>query len=442
MSRFLVVSGACTALRLSVRGVGSVRLGRSLECEIQVTEDGIQPLHAEIVLGPPLSVRALAPEVAVMLGPEAASSSELERPVEPGATDWVGPQERIRVGPLELLLAEGLPSDGVPRLPDLAEPNWHIPSVDPAMRAVEDLLQQAAASEDPVLVLGDTGTGKDVTAREIHRRSTRASGPFLRVGAVEIGDEGFASSILRQASGGSLLIDEVSVLSDRAQLALARHLESYVPDGPRWIATSNQDLDRLVADGLFRKDLFFRLARLRIELPPLHRRPADIGPFAQAFLGARGVDAPLSRAVLEALERYPWPGNLRELETVMARAALASGGAPIDLVHLPPPLQSPWPRASEPPLRPAEPHAAPPSAAAEDEVPSSGGDLEAAGAGSAASPLGPSLREEMAALERRRILEALERCPNQTEAARALGIPLRTFLNRMDALGIPRARKK
>jgi DNA-binding NtrC family response regulator len=284
--------------------------------------------------------------------------------------------------------------------------------VDPAMASVERLAAQAAESDEPVLVLGETGTGKDLLVAELHRRSPRAPKPLVRLSAVEIDAEGPAAQAIARAAGGTLLLDEVSALSPRAQLALTQWLERGALAGVRVVATSNQDLEASVQSGTFRKDLFFRLARFRLDLPPLRERRSDIRAFTSAILAAHGIAAPPSLAVLDALERYRWPGNVRELEGALGRAAAASGGAPLQLEHLPPEIAGDASSAA----------VEAPSADAEES--------------------GMSLRDEMAALERRRILEALERHPTQTEAAKALGIPLRTFLNRMDALGIPRARKK
>ena len=300
-----------------------------------------------------------------------------------------------------------------------------IVSDEPAMLEVEQLLDQASKGDEPILIIGETGTGKDRLVEELHQRSSRRHGPLVRIAAIDISDHGISSDTIQRASGGTLVIDEVSALDPKTQLTLARDLEHGRLIHTRVVATSNQSVEQLVAQASFRKDLFFRLARFRLELPPLRERPQDIAALTSAFVSEKGVP-PLSPDLLELFKSYPWPGNIRELESVISRAVLASGGQEINRVHLPSELihNSGELRSSVRAQDPAE-----------------------VTLGASQNPQDRnqetlSLRDEIAALEHRRILEALEHYPTQTEAAKALGIPLRTFLNRMDSLGIPRARKK
>lgn len=294
------------------------------------------------------------------------------------------------------------------------------PSMVPVMRLVDQVAQTSA----PVLVLGETGTGKDVLAQLVHERSDRATGPFVRVNCIDLPDtflEDPNTNFLAGAAGGTVLLDQVGGLTPRAQVSLGYLLEesSAAEHDVRFIATSNQDLASEVEQGNFRKDLYFRLNRVTIAVPPLRERRPDIVPLAEHFAaavcaesGRRPVPKP-TRAAAAQLEAYSWPGNLRELRNVVERAVLTTAGDTLAVEALPPEIAG---------------HAPEPATPRSETVP---------GAGKKPT----NLREEIAALEKRRILEALEAYPNQTEAAKALGIPLRTFLNRLDALGIPRARK-
>lgn len=299
-----------------------------------------------------------------------------------------------------------------------------------AMQEVARMVDQVAKTSSHVLILGETGVGKEVVAQMIHDRSDRAGRPFVRVSCVDLEDRSIEEAdegeepLLFKAQGGTLLLDEVGGLSSRAQLSLGHLLEKWAASSRtarrqavRVIATSNQDLEAAVEAGDFRKDLFFRLNRVAITVPPLREHLEDVGPLARAFLerteGAKQIDD----GVLRALESYSWPGNVRELRNVVERAAMMARADTIALADLPDQILG----GKAPPPPPSQP-------AATQATSSSGGAPK-------------SLREEMAELEKRRILEALEKYPTQTDAAKALDIPLRTFLNRLDALGIPRARK-
>ncbi|MCK6550459.1 sigma 54-interacting transcriptional regulator [Myxococcota bacterium] len=306
------------------------------------------------------------------------------------------------------------------------------------MRDVLALVDRVAEGTTPVLILGETGAGKDAVAERLHGRSGRA--PLVRLGGAELEAalvEGDGAAVFARASGGTVLVDEVGGLSPRAQLALGRVVER---SDVRFVATSNHDLKADVRRGTFRKDLFFRLNRVTIELPPLRARVDDIVPLAELFVrqlapSARRTRAPrLSEGAKAALVAHRWPGNVRELKNVIERALFVAPSDVIGAEHLVldvlgddeatlPPDERP---KSAEPRRADAPRAEAPRAEAPRE-------------GEARAQV--SLRDEMAALERRRITEALEAYPTQAEAAKALDIPLRTFLNRLDALGIARPRK-
>jgi transcriptional regulator with GAF, ATPase, and Fis domain len=240
----------------------------------------------------------------------------------------------------------------------------------------------AAPSDVPVLILGETGSGKEVVARAIHSRSRRASGPFLRAncGAIPAGlvdSELFGhergsftgAAALRKgwferADCGTLFLDEVGELPPHAQVRLLRLLQ----DGTfervggqktlhvdvRIVAATHRDLRAMVAEGGFREDLWYRLAIFPIEVPPLRERPEDVPPLANHFAlrAATRFGTPPripTREDLDLLVAYPWPGNVRELAAVIERAVILGNGERLEVASAlgvaPPPDAGSWARA-------------------------------------------------------------------------------------------------
>jgi DNA-binding NtrC family response regulator len=303
---------------------------------------------------------------------------------------------------------------------------------DGPMAQVHRLVEHVAASSLSVLVLGETGTGKEVVAEAIHRFSKRAKGPFVRLNCAALPETLLESELfghekgaftgaiaskpglVEAADGGTLFLDEMGELPLLTQAKLLRVLEarevqrlgSVVPKKVdlRIVAATNVDLEAAVRQGKFRLDLYHRLDGVSIAIPPLRARKAEILPLARLFLAkaceAEGIAAPaVTSAAEQALVAHAWPGNVRELRNVVARAAVLAGGSPITPVH----------------LRLGHDVAAPSTAAADE----AGGDGE-----------------------RERVLAVLDRCGgNQSRAARELGIPRRTLLRRLDEYGVPRPRK-
>ncbi len=238
----------------------------------------------------------------------------------------------------------------------------HAIFADPASRAFEERLALLAPTDATVLIMGETGTGKEVAARELHARSGR-TGPFLAVncGAMTeslaeaelFGHEkgAFTGALKSQmgwfeaASGGTLLLDEVGELPLSMQAKLLRVLQereitrvgSRVPRSinARIVAATNVDLEAASAAGQFRRDLLFRLAVATVTLRPLRHRRQDIEPMAQYFLAQYGPRfrrpaQVFTAEALDCLTRYDWPGNVRELDNVVHRAVLLTTGAVID----------------------------------------------------------------------------------------------------------------
>jgi DNA-binding NtrC family response regulator len=233
-------------------------------------------------------------------------------------------------------------------------------------RQVLALINKAAQFDVPVLIEGETGTGKELAARAIHYQGARSEGPFIPINCGALPDSlienelfghrrgAFTDAridrpgIVSLACGGTLFLDEIDSLSAKAQVTLLRFLQDqrFRPLGGqvqeqgnvRIVAASNKSLDRLVEAGEFRMDLLYRLKLLHFTLPSLRERRGDISLLAEYFIQAgskrfRTAALPLDAATLEWFERYHWPGNIRELENLIHRELLFAEG---DYLSIPP----------------------------------------------------------------------------------------------------------
>jgi DNA-binding NtrC family response regulator len=226
--------------------------------------------------------------------------------------------------------------------------------------SLERLIELAVKNDDvPVLIVGETGTGKGFVARRIHDRSARAALPFVEVNGASLNATFLESELfghergaftdakqakrglLEVAGRGTLFLDEVGELVMDVQPKLLKVLEersfrrlggtTELSSDARVLAATNQPLEQRMREGRFRADLFYRLQVLTLTLPPLRDRPGELAALAQAFLPR---NARLSVAALRAIERYGWPGNVRELKNTLWRAALLAEGAEIEPRHL------------------------------------------------------------------------------------------------------------
>ena len=333
---------------------------------------------------------------------------------------------------------------GGPEAPAPAAPAVVV--ADPAMERVHRLIRRVAPGHINVLLLGETGVGKEVAAEMVHRLSKRAGGPFLRLNCggfsetlleselfghekgAFTGAHQAKTGLLESAEGGTVFLDEIGELPAALQVKLLRVLEDrqVMRVGAlrprqidvRFVAATNRNLEEEVARGGFREDLFYRVNGIAIVIPPLRERVGEIRQLARLFVtqaaGAAGLPEPrLSDEALELLESYAWPGNIRELRNVMERAVLLSTDDLITDEHLP------------------------------TEKMRTGGVARAAGEQPPGAGRGASLRDDVDELERRRILDALDSCSgNQTRAARMLGISRNTLAARLEQFGIPRPRKR
>lgn len=246
-------------------------------------------------------------------------------------------------------------------------------SEDPASKAVLELARKVAETSTTLLITGESGTGKDHLARLIHELGPRRDAPFLKIDCASLPQELVESELfghergaftgaverklgrLEMADGGTIVLDEVAALSPATQSKLLRVLEERqferlggtetITINARLVALTNADLARLVSEGQFREDLFFRLSVLTIPVPALRARPADILPLAETLL-ARGArvhgraEVTFSDAVKKMLVMYSWPGNVRELRNAIERALVFSGGASLIPEDFPEPVRA------------------------------------------------------------------------------------------------------
>jgi formate hydrogenlyase transcriptional activator len=227
----------------------------------------------------------------------------------------------------------------------------------PALTAVLSQVSKVASSESTVLITGETGTGKELVARAIHRRSRRASRGFVAVNCAAIPRDLIASELFGHekgaftgalqrrlgrfelADGGTIFLDEVGELASDTQVALLRVLQERefervggqhpIRVDVRVIAATNRDLAEAVADGTFRQDLFYRLNVFPLEMPPLRERQDDIAVLVEYFINRYARKAGktirrVSKRTLDLLKAYPWPGNVRELQNVIERSVIVS----------------------------------------------------------------------------------------------------------------------
>jgi len=241
------------------------------------------------------------------------------------------------------------------------------------MRRVRAVLERAAPSGLPVLIHGASGTGKELAARALHEQSNRREGPFVTENVAALpetlieselfgykkgaftGAESDREGMFERATGGTLFLDEIGEMPLELQAKLLRVLEDKRVDrindtvsravDVRILVATNQDLARLVAEGRFREDLYYRMNVVALEVPPLRRRREDIPVLAEFFIRTyRGPDAlrkvRLSKAAARALESYGWPGNVRELRNCIEQALILGDGRTIRLADLPPQVRA------------------------------------------------------------------------------------------------------
>jgi two-component system response regulator AtoC len=308
-----------------------------------------------------------------------------------------------------------------------------------SMRAIEQALHKVAPTVATVLLLGESGVGKELAARSVHRWSARAAGPFVAVNCAALSAElleselfghekgAFTGAHARQrgrielADGGTFFLDEVGELAPPLQAKLLRVLQEkrfervggrqVVDADVRWVAATNRNLAQMVQEGSFRGDLYHRLSLFPVHLPALRDRREDIGPLADYLIRRIGVslarpDLTLTEGARSALAGASWPGNVRELANVLERSAILADASVIDgddLALLP-------------------------------QVDPRAGFGVAAGMGADADAAAPTTITD---IERHAIERALATTGgNRRQAAARLGMPLRTFYDKLKRYGI------
>jgi DNA-binding NtrC family response regulator len=244
----------------------------------------------------------------------------------------------------------------------------------PQMEALKKTIEQIAPTEATVLILGETGTGKELVAKAIHHLSNRAENRFLAINCGAFSEEllanelfghekeaftgarGVKKGLLEVAPGGTIFLDEIGDMPLSMQVKLLRVLQektlirvggtSEIPVDIRILAATNKDLKREVERGAFRQDLYYRINVVSLHVPTLAERKDDIPllcrHFLERFAAAQGKEIPkISPAVMEILMAYEFPGNIRELENIMERAVTLCAGPTIELAHLPLDFQQP-----------------------------------------------------------------------------------------------------
>ena len=253
----------------------------------------------------------------------------------------------------------------------------------PMMQALRDRVEKVAGTDFTVLIEGESGTGKELVARHIHELSWRRRGPFVAVNCAALVETLLEAELFgiedrtatgvkgrrgkfENADGGTLFLDEVSDLSLSAQAKLLRAIQDLAVERVggngfrrvdlRVVAASNRPLSALVAKGLFRADLFYRLSGVEVHVPTLRSRPGDVLELAEHFLSRhRDTRAlTLSRPAADALQLYDWPGNVRELERLIERAVALAAGASVEVDDLPPHVRGQYAEVFEPSIGSAE----------------------------------------------------------------------------------------
>jgi two-component system, NtrC family, response regulator AtoC len=434
-SAFLLVVGRDSYATYNLPASGSLTIGRGETNAVRIDDPLASRAHACLHVGEAMSLEDLGSVNGTRIKDQPIQRGE-RVPIRIGDTVQIGACVLIvqrRTAPVEEMRPETLRDAGLPG--EAPAPRAE------AMKKVMALAERAAAGTINVLVAGETGVGKELLAETVHRASPRRDGPYVCLNCAALSESLLESELfghergaftgavaakpglLETAAGGTLFLDEVGELPLATQAKLLRVIEtrevtrlgSVRPRriDVRFIAATNRELEAEVGRGAFRQDLYFRLNGMTLTIPPLRTRVVEIPYLAETF--ARQICRDLGRPppvlppqIMELLEAYAWPGNIRELKNVVERAVLLSTGPIIGPEHLP--------------LEKLAPTAAPPL-------------------GSTPAPR-VDTQKIVAPTEREKIIAALEACAgNQSRAAELLGIPRRTFVNKLDLYKIPRPKK-
>lgn len=436
----LVVFLGDGAARFALPLQGDLLVGRAPECDVRVEDPSISRRHAVLHVGQKLRIEDLG----------SANGTHVYRGGERSATPDTAPVQRLPGETFLLSIGDRLVLGAVSAVIQRSAANVRAPETE----MLREQARRAARSDISVLILGETGTGKEVLARYIHEASPRAAGPFVALHCAALSDslleaELFGhekgaftgastarAGLFEAAHGGTVLLDEIGEIPASTQVKLLRVLEERVvvrlgartptPVDIRFLAATHRDLEAEVERGAFREDLFYRIAGLTLTVPSLRERREEIGTLARAFLEeasrkmGRAAPPTLSPAALEAMHRHVWPGNVRELKNAMERAAVLADGPVVLPEHLPPRVVAKGARETNRPVA----------------------NLVVQGADAGLTTL-DQINTAKKTLERQCVEEALEACGgNQTRAAEQLGISRRALVTKIEAYGLTRPRKR
>jgi two-component system, NtrC family, response regulator AtoC len=419
--RVVLAFGEGIGASMQLRPGTEVVIGRDPTCSLRIDHPSVSRRHAAVRWVDVPSITDLGSKNGTRIGELVLRSGE-SAPLPPGTVALVG-TIAVTVQGMQAVATTGPAKTRVP-LPDAD----HDLVLEGFLRETDALLERIAGSSLSVLLLGETGVGKDAIAEHIHRLSARRRGPLLRLSCAALSESLLESELfgheqgaftgaarrrvglLESADGGTVFLDEVGELPKATQVKLLRVLEDRRITrvggtdarriDVRFVSATNRDLTVEMSKGSFREDLYFRLGGVTLQVPPLRQRRDEILPLARAFLRRSGNGKrELAEDACDLLRRYDWPGNVRELRNVIERSAVLANGP---VIH-----------ASDVVLSVPRVTAAAVTDSHED------GD------------------------EARRIRDALDACSgNQTRAAEILGISRRTLVNRLNQLGLPRPRKR
>jgi len=316
------------------------------------------------------TVSRVRPELPVIIMTAFATVDDAVQAIKLGAYDYLTkpfPNEKL-LSMVDNVLQMRRLSEENRRLREELSGGGQIVFASPRFREVYDLALKVAPSDANILVLGESGTGKELIAAALHNNSLRQGRQFVSLNCAALTDTLLESQLfghlrgaftgavanqkgmLEEADGGTLFLDEIGDVSPAVQAKLLRVIQErdFIPVGStrpkkvdvRFVAATNKDLQREVAEGRFREDLYYRLNVITVNLPPLRDRPEDIGPLAHHFLrrfAARmGKDIrSIEPEAMTVLQGYGWPGNVRELENVLERAVILTSGSAITAAVIP-----------------------------------------------------------------------------------------------------------
>jgi two-component system, NtrC family, response regulator HydG len=325
--------------------------------------DGMAVLREAKKLSPTTDVVMMSAHATAQNAVDAMKLGAVDYLIKPFAMDEL----RLRIARIAERRALSARATALAKQLDAREGFGRVIAESPKMKSLVANAQRVAPTDETVLLLGESGTGKSLLARAIHHASKRATGPFVELHAAALPDSLVEGELFGRekgaytgatetkaghaeaAQGGTLFLDEIGELPAATQVKLLRLLQdrTFTRLGStqqrkadvRIIAATNRDLDAAVKAGTFREDLYYRLAVFPLVVPPLRERPEDVRATVHVLLAARGLGPDrVSPEALDAMARYAWPGNVRELENALTRALVLAGTDPIALDHLPPAL--------------------------------------------------------------------------------------------------------